>query len=54
MKRIVKSALIGKHLFDNFLFQSGPKQKDALSPLLINLSLQYDVRKAQRNQVEQK
>jgi hypothetical protein len=35
---------IGKHLSDNFLIQNGLKRGDALSPLLLNFSLEYAIR----------
>jgi hypothetical protein len=33
-----------------FLIQSGPKQGDALSPLLLNFALKYGIRKVQEDQ----
>jgi hypothetical protein len=36
---------IGKHLPDNFPIQNGLKQRDALSPLLLNFALEYAIRK---------
>jgi hypothetical protein len=42
---------IGKHLSDSFPIQSGPKQRDALSPLLLNFDLEYASRKVQENQM---
>jgi hypothetical protein len=41
----------GKHLSDNFPIQNGLKQGDALSPLLLNFTLEYYIRKVQENQV---
>jgi hypothetical protein len=35
---------IGKQLSDSFPIQSGLKQGDALSPLLLNFALEYAVR----------
>jgi hypothetical protein len=35
---------IGKHLSDSFPFQNGLKQRDALSPLLLNFALEYVIR----------
>jgi hypothetical protein len=42
---------IGKHLSDSIPIQNGLKQGDALSPLLINLALEYAIRKVQETQV---
>jgi hypothetical protein len=42
---------IGKHLSESFLIQNCLKQEDALSPLLINVALEYAIRKVQENQV---
>jgi hypothetical protein len=42
---------IGKHLSDSFPIQNGLKQGDALSPLLFNVALEYDIRKVQENQL---
>jgi hypothetical protein len=42
---------IGKHLSDSCPIQNGVKQWDALSPLLLNLALEYAIRKVQENQV---
>jgi sorting nexin-29 len=41
---------IGKNLSDRFTVQNGLKQRDALSPLLFNFSLEYDVRRVQEKQ----
>jgi hypothetical protein len=40
-----------KDLFHIFLIQNGLKQGDALSPLLLNFSMEYATRKVQENQV---
>jgi hypothetical protein len=37
----------GKHLSDNFPLQKGLKQQDALSPLLLNLALEYAIKEVQ-------
>jgi hypothetical protein len=42
---------VGKLLSDTFPIQNGLKQRDALSPLLLNFSLEYAIRKVQGNQV---
>jgi hypothetical protein len=42
---------IGKHLSDMFPIQNGPKQVDALLPLLFNFTLEYAFRKVYNNQV---
>jgi hypothetical protein len=42
---------IGKHLSESFPIQNGLKQGDALSPLLFNFALEYDIRKDQENHV---
>jgi hypothetical protein len=41
-------------LSQNVLIQNGLKQEDALSPLLFNFALEYDIKKVQENQVELK
>jgi hypothetical protein len=40
----------GGHLSDMFLIQSGPKQGDALSLLLLYFALEYAIRKVQEDQ----
>ena len=41
---------IGNHLSDMFPVKSGLKQRDALSPLLCNIALEYATRRVQVNQ----
>jgi hypothetical protein len=40
---------IGKHLPGAFPIQNDLKQGDALSPLLLNFTLEYTIRKVQEN-----
>jgi hypothetical protein len=42
---------IGKPLSDKFPIQNGPKQGDALSPLLFNFAFKSVIRKVQENEV---
>jgi hypothetical protein len=42
---------IGKHLSDSFPAEIALMQGDALSPLLFNVALEYNIRKVQENQV---
>ena len=41
---------VGKHLSDTFPIKNGLKQWDALSPLFLNIALEYAIRKVQVNQ----
>jgi hypothetical protein len=41
---------IGKHMSDRFPIQNGLTQGDALSPLLLDFALEFDIRKVQENQ----
>jgi hypothetical protein len=40
---------IGRYQSDKFPFQNGLKQRDALSPLLVNFALEYTIRRVQWN-----
>jgi hypothetical protein len=42
---------IGKHLYDNFLIQSGLKQGESLLLLLFSFALAYAVKKVRANQM---
>jgi hypothetical protein len=42
---------IGKHFSDSFPIPNGLNQGDALSPLLLNVALEYAIWKVQENQV---
>jgi sorting nexin-29 len=50
LNEIYSKVHICKHLSDSFPIQNGLKQGDALSPLLFNFALEYDIRKVQGNQ----
>jgi hypothetical protein len=41
---------IGKHISGNFPVQNGLQQGDALSPLLLNVAIEYAIRNVQENQ----
>jgi hypothetical protein len=41
---------VEKHLFDMFPIKNGFKQRDALSPVLLDLALECVIRKVQVNQ----
>jgi hypothetical protein len=41
---------VGKYFSDRFAIKNGLKQGDALSPLLLNFSLEYAIRRVQANQ----
>jgi len=58
LERLIKMCLtemystvrVGKNLTDMFPIRNGLKQGDALSPLLFNFALEYDIRRVQVNQ----
>jgi hypothetical protein len=43
---------IGRHLFDTFPIPNGLKQGDDISPLLVNFTFEYAIRKVQENHVD--
>jgi hypothetical protein len=45
---------IGKHLSHTFTIQNGPKQRDALLPLLFNFAVEYVIHKVEENRVRLK
>jgi hypothetical protein len=51
LKETSGNVLISKYFSDNFPIKNGLKQGDALSPLILNFSLEYAIMKVQENQV---
>jgi hypothetical protein len=43
LNKIYTKVHIGKHLYDNFPIQNGPKQEDILTTLLFNFALEYAI-----------
>jgi hypothetical protein len=48
LNEIYSGLRIGKYLSDKFLIQNGLKQRDALSPLLLNFAFDYAFRRIQK------
>jgi hypothetical protein len=51
LNEMYSKVCISKHLSDNFHTQNYLKQRDALSPLLLNFALEYAIRKIHKSQV---
>jgi hypothetical protein len=54
LNEIYSKVCIGKRLSYSFPIRNGLKQRDALSPLLFNFTLEYAIMKVQENHVELK
>ena len=50
LTEIYSRVRVGKNVSDRFPIRNGLKEGDALSPILFNFALEYDIRRVQVNQ----